>query len=41
MEQKVDYHIHTTYSDGTMEPVDVVKKFSGEGYDIIDRKSHV
>lgn len=40
MEQKVDYHIHTTYSDGTMEPVDVVKKFSGEGYDIIAITDH-
>lgn len=40
MEFKIDLHIHTIYSDGTMEPVDVVTKFKDEGYDIIAITDH-
>lgn len=40
MDYKVDYHIHTTYSDGAYEPVDVVKKFQELGYSVIAITDH-
>ena len=40
MGYKVDYHIHTYYSDGTMKPTDVVRRFSEMEYDIIAITDH-
>lgn len=36
----VDYHIHSYYSDGTMSPVDLVRKYKDEEYDIISITDH-
>ena len=36
MGYKVDYHIHTYYSDGTMKPTDVVRRYSDMEYDMIE-----
>lgn len=40
MSYKADYHIHTWYSDGTMKPTEVVRKFKDEDYDIIAITDH-
>lgn len=40
MGYKVDYHIHTYYSDGTMKPTEVVRHFSEKGYDMIAITDH-
>ena len=40
MDYKVDYHIHSYYSDGTMSPVELVKKYNEEDYDIISITDH-
>ena len=40
MGYKVDYHIHTYYSDGTMKPTEVVRRFSEKGYDMIAITDH-
>ena len=40
MDYKVDYHIHSYYSDGTMSPVELVKKYNDENYDIISITDH-
>ena len=40
MNYKVDYHIHTHYSDGTMSPVEVVRQYNDEEYDIISITDH-
>ncbi len=40
MEYKVDYHIHTYYSDGISKPTDIVKKRKNEEYDIIAITDH-
>lgn len=37
---KVDYHIHSYYSDGINSPVELVKKYHDEGYDIISITDH-
>ena len=37
---KVDYHIHSYYSDGLNSPIEIVKKFHEEGYDIISITDH-
>ncbi len=37
---KVDYHIHTTYSDGHSTPTDIIKKAKEQGYDIIAITDH-
>ncbi len=37
---KTDFHIHSWYSDGTMSPSDIVRKYSGEGYDVISITDH-
>lgn len=37
---KTDYHIHTTCSDGMLTPVEIVKKYAREGYDIIAITDH-
>lgn len=40
MSYVVDYHIHSHYSDGTMSPVDIVKKYKDAEYDIIAITDH-
>lgn len=40
MDYKVDYHIHSYYSDGTMSPTEIVKKYNSEEYDIISITDH-
>lgn len=40
LDYKVDYHIHSYYSDGTMSPVELVKKYNDENYDIISITDH-
>ncbi|HKK96453.1 MAG TPA: PHP domain-containing protein [Anaerovoracaceae bacterium] len=40
MEFKVDYHIHTCFSDGKLTPAKIVKKFKDEEYDIIAITDH-
>lgn len=40
MENKVDYHFHSYYSDGTMKPTELVKKYKEEKYDIIALTDH-
>lgn len=40
MEYKVDYHMHSYYSDGLMKPTDVVKMRSEQEYDIIALTDH-
>ncbi|MBK5253191.1 MAG: PHP domain-containing protein [Peptostreptococcaceae bacterium] len=40
MDLKVDYHIHTSYSDGALTPTQIVKKFKEEEYDIIAVTDH-
>ena len=40
MDYKVDYHIHSYYSDGMMSPVELVKKYNEEDYDIISITDH-
>lgn len=37
---KVDYHMHSCYSDGILEPVDLVQKYHDEGYDEIALTDH-
>ena len=37
---KIDYHIHTTCSDGQMDPVDVVRQAKELGYDAIAITDH-
>ncbi|MCQ2550620.1 MAG: PHP domain-containing protein [Clostridia bacterium] len=40
MDFKVDYHIHTTYSDGALKPVEIIKKRKAEEYDIVAITDH-
>jgi hypothetical protein len=40
MDGKVDFHIHTTYSDGALSPVDVVHQASRAGLSIISITDH-
>lgn len=40
MEYKVDYHFHSTYSDGTKKPTDLVKWYKDNGYDEIALTDH-
>ncbi len=40
MSYVVDYHMHSYYSDGTMSPVDLVKKYKDDKYDIISLTDH-
>ena len=37
---KVDYHIHSWYSDGTMKPTALVRQYFEAGYDIISITDH-
>ena len=40
MEYKVDYHFHSTYSDGTKRPTELVKWYKNNGYDEIALTDH-
>ena len=40
MALKMDLHIHSTCSDGTMRPIDLVKKFHKEEYSVIALTDH-
>lgn len=40
MEQKVDFHIHTYFSDGSASPTDIVKKAKELDYDMIAITDH-
>ena len=40
MGYKVDYHVHSWCSDGTMKPTELVRKYHEEGYDIISITDH-
>lgn len=40
MDYKVDYHIHTTYSDGVLKPVEIIKQRKAEDYDIVAITDH-
>lgn len=40
MNYKVDYHIHSYFSDGTMKPTDLVKMYKGRDYDMIALTDH-
>ncbi|MCQ2547454.1 MAG: PHP domain-containing protein [Clostridia bacterium] len=39
-EYKVDYHIHSTHSDGMLKPTDICKKYKELDYDIISITDH-
>lgn len=39
-DRKVDYHIHTSFSDGTYTPTEIVKKYAKEEYDEIAITDH-
>ena len=40
MKYKVDYHVHSYYSDGTMKPTDLVRKYKDDEYDMIAITDH-
>lgn len=40
MSYKVDFHVHSYYSDGTMKPTELVRKYKDEEYDIISITDH-
>lgn len=40
MSYVVDYHIHSHYSDGTMSPVELVRRYKDKEYDIIAITDH-
>lgn len=40
MMYKVDYHVHSWHSDGTMKPTELIRKFHEEEYDIISITDH-
>jgi len=40
MDFRVDYHIHSNYSDGTKSVVEIIKKYKEEGYDEIALSDH-
>ncbi len=40
MKEKFDFHVHTTGSDGSLSPCDVVKKASEEGIEVIAITDH-
>ena len=37
---KVDFHIHSYYSDGTMKPTDIVRMYKDKDYDMIALTDH-
>ena len=40
MSYKVDYHMHSYYSDGTMKPTELVRMYKDREYDIIALTDH-
>ncbi len=40
MNYKVDYHVHSYFSDGTMKPTDLVKMYKGRDYDVVALTDH-
>ena len=40
MEPKVDFHIHTWFSDGSISPAELVKQAKENGYDKIAITDH-
>ena len=40
MSLKIDFHIHTWYSDGTMSPEEIVEKYAGEEFSTIAITDH-
>lgn len=40
MNYKVDYHMHSWFSDGTMKPTELVKMYKGRDYDVIALTDH-
>lgn len=40
MSYKADFHTHSYYSDGTMKPTDLVRKYKDEEYDIVALTDH-
>lgn len=40
MSYKVDFHMHSYYSDGTMKPTELVRKYKDEEYDVIALTDH-
>ena len=40
MSYKVDYHIHSWYSDGTMKPTALVQRYHKNEYDMIAITDH-
>lgn len=40
MSYKVDYHLHSYYSDGTMKPTDLVRMYKEMDYDMISLTDH-
>ena len=40
MSYKVDYHMHSYYSDGTMKPTDLLRMYKEKDYDMISLTDH-
>ncbi len=40
MDYKVDYHMHSCYSDGALEPLELVQRYHAAGYDEIALTDH-
>ena len=40
MNYKVDYHMHSCFSDATMKPTELVKMYKGRDYDVIALTDH-
>ena len=40
MSYKADYHIHSYYSDGRMKPVDIVRRYKENDYEVIALTDH-
>lgn len=40
MSYKVDFHVHSYYSDGTMKPTDLVREYKDREYDMISLTDH-
>lgn len=40
MSYKADFHIHSYYSDGTMKPTELVRRYKDLDYDMIALTDH-
>ena len=40
MSYKTDMHIHSVYSDGWMSPVELVRKYKDDDYDVVSITDH-